>query len=284
MTGTTIAFDFGGTKIDICRMKPTGELLGREVVATASLMPGEPAFLGRAMALLDSKVGPGDIRIGLSWNAPVHEGRLQQSSLLGGPIEVDLGALLRDRFPGHEICVESDVHAMALGEYRFGLGPAASPLLLINLGSGAGLAYHDGTLMRGFTGGAGLVSQELRRVPEIGETVVLDHLLSGRGLARIYRGLTGQELNGAQIAARVSDDPDAARVFDIFAAHLGIYLITVCRMFDPRTVVLSGSVAKAAPLFLDEALRVMSGQLEPACAPERICLSALEAAACRGLA
>ncbi|SKA23725.1 ROK family protein [Consotaella salsifontis] len=284
MSDTTIAFDLGGTKIDICRMTPAGELLSRETVATASLRPGEPSFLGRALALFDAHVGPGDRRVGVSWNAPVHEGRLRQSSLLGGPIELDLGAGLRDRFPGREIRVESDVHAMALGEYRFGVGPAAAPILLINLGSGAGLAYHDGTLMRGFTGGAGLVSQEVRHVSEIGETVTLDYLLSGRGLTRLYRGLTGKELSGAEIAERSTSDAEAARVFDIFAEHLGTYLVTMCRIFDPRTVVLAGSVARAAPLFLDRAKRILAERLEPICQPEAVRVSTLEAAACRGLA
>src|SRR5690349_3111680 len=102
-------------------MRKDGSILLRDKVATASLEPGSPTFLGRAFDLMAEYVTDGDDKIGLSWNAPVHEGKLTQSSLLGGPIAVDLSGMLTDRFK-RSVQVESDVHAMALGEYRFGAG------------------------------------------------------------------------------------------------------------------------------------------------------------------
>ncbi|MBN8932280.1 MAG: ROK family protein, partial [Rhizobium pusense] len=98
MAPTTIAFDLGGTKIDICRMTKAGEILSRKNVATASLGPGEPSFLERAFNLFHDNVCDSDDKIGLSWNAPVHQGRLTQSSLLGGRISVDLADRLKQRF------------------------------------------------------------------------------------------------------------------------------------------------------------------------------------------
>ncbi|WP_040638580.1 ROK family protein [Microvirga lotononidis] len=263
-------------------MGKDGSILVRDKVATASLEPGSPSFLHRAFNLMAEYVTDGDDKIGLSWNAPVHEARLTQSSLLGGPISVDLGGMLVERFK-RSVQVESDVHAMALGEYRFGAGRSGLPFLLINMGSGAGLAYHNGTLMRGYSGGAGLVCSELFDVPEIGEKVIVDRLLSGRGVAHVYHRLTGATLTAAEVTERVMDDPAAVRTFEIISTYLGRYLVTMCRIFNPKTIVFAGSVARASQHFLPDAIRYANDVLEPACLPASIVASTLEAPACRGL-
>ncbi len=284
MAGTTIAFDLGGTKIDICRMTGDGAFVLRERVATASLSPGNPAFLGKAFDLFEHYVTPEDQKIGLSWNAPVHNERLTQSSLLGGPIAVDLGGMLRERFGTRTIQVESDVHAMALGEFKFGIGAVNTPFILINLGSGAGFAYHDGhEVMRGYLGGAGLVSQEERWVEEVGGWISMDYLLSGRGVSLLHQRLDGQDLPAAHVARRAETDQTATKVFEIIGHHLGHYLVTLARMFNPKAFVLAGSVSHASDLYLAKAKRIAFDNLEPACRPELITVSSVEAAACRGL-
>lgn len=282
MAGTTIAFDLGGTKIDICRMRADGSFVMRDRVATATLEPGRPEFLDRAFELIERYLDIGDSKIGLSWNAPVHEGRLTQSSLLGGRIDVDLGGMLRTRF-GKLYQVESDVQAMALGEYRYGLGMDAAPLIVINLGSGSGFAYHGDVLMRGHSGGAGLVSQQLCYVEEIGETLIMDHLLSGRGVALVYSRLSGQTRTAAEVYALAQSDPHAMRAFQIIGRYLGCLLVTLARHFNPKTFVLCGSVAQAAEYFIEITRSVVAEQVEPACLPRAIVVSQLEAAACRGL-
>nr|CAI0334259.1 hypothetical protein SHINE37_100362 [Rhizobiaceae bacterium] len=75
--------------------------------STASLGPGEPSFLERAFSLFGDNICDSDDKIGLSWNAPVHRGRLTQSSLLGGRINVDLAERLRQMFD-RDIQVESE--------------------------------------------------------------------------------------------------------------------------------------------------------------------------------
>lgn len=283
MAGTTIAFDLGGTKIDICRMRPDGSFVFRDRVATASLGPGRPEFLGAAFELFERYVEDGDSKIGLSWNAPVHEARLTQSSLLGGRIEVDLGDMLRRRF-ARAFQVESDVQAMALGEYRFGQGGNAAPLMVVNLGSGSGFAYHDGNLLRGFRGGAGLVSQERFFVEEIGDWLIMDHLLSGRGVALIYERLSGRPGTAVEVSGLAVSDAHAVQTFSIIGKYLGRLLVMLARHFNPKTFVLCGSVAQAATHFIDLTRAYVHEHAEPACRPNAIVVSQLEAAACRGLA
>lgn len=282
MPGTTIAFDLGGTKIDICRMRLDGTFVFRDRVATADLGPGKAEFLHKAFDLFERYVDGGDKKIGLSWNAPVHDGKLTQSSLLGGRIDVDLAQMLAQRFPIVSQ-VESDVQAMALGEYRFGLGKAAAPLIVVNLGSGSGFAYHGTTLMRGNTGGAGLLSQECYYVEEIEDTVIMDNLLSGRGVSFVYSRLSGASRTAAEIHHLATSDANALRTFEIIGKYLGRMLVTLARHFNPKTFVLCGSVAQAAPHFIDITRSVVRSNLEPACQPEAIVVSQLEAAACRGL-
>jgi len=250
---TTLALDFGSTKIDICRLAKSGKIMQHSQVKTQDLEPGHPDFLQRAFDLIAHHLDDSDDKIGLSWNAPVHEGRLTQSSLLGGKIDVNLTLLLSQKF--HRcVQVESDVHAMVLGEYRFGIGQQdGAPLLLINLGSGAGIGYHGESLMRGFRGGAGLVCMDEYYMPEIREMVILDHLFSGRGITHLYHHLTGQTRTA------------------------------MAQLFNPKTIVIAGSVAKAQDLFLPQARQILREKIEPACRPQQVTISQLTALACLGL-
>jgi len=281
---TTLALDFGSTKIDICRLAKSGKIMQHSQVKTQDLEPGHPDFLQRAFDLIAHHLDDSDDKIGLSWNAPVHEGRLTQSSLLGGKIDVNLTLLLSQKF--HRcVQVESDVHAMVLGEYRFGIGQQdGAPLLLINLGSGAGIGYHGESLMRGFRGGAGLVCMDEYYMPEIREMVILDHLFSGRGITHLYHHLTGQTRTARAIAALASaGDAMALRLFQIFGSHFGRYLVTMARLFNPKTIVIAGSVAKAQDLFLPQARQILREKIEPACRPQQVTISQLTALACLGL-
>jgi predicted NBD/HSP70 family sugar kinase len=263
-------------------MLKDGQILSREKVDTEKLAPGSPTFLDRVFSLFALHIEDCDTKIGVSWNAPVFRSKLTQSSLLGGRIDVDLGDMLTRRFD-RDVQVESDVHAMAIGEHRFGAVQSSEPFILLNLGSGAGLAYHEGTLMRGYRGGAGLVSRETRYVGEIGENVNIDNLLSGRGVSFLYNRLTGESISSALVAERLGNDPKADLCFHILGTHLGAYMISLSRLFNPRTFVLAGSVTAAAPNFLDNAKEILFGTIEPACRPDAVVVSQVEAVACRGL-
>jgi len=280
---TTLAFDFGGTKIDICRLSKLGEILEKTKIKTADLEPGHVSFLERALVLFSQHIKKSDDKIGLSWNAPVHEGRLIYSSLLGGQVNIDLDLLLRQKFR-RRAQVESDVHAMALGEYRFGLGTEAAPFVLVNLGSGFGIAYHDQCLMRGISGGAGLICKEKYFVPDIDQHVILDHLFSGRGISYLHHAMTGERLTAHALADKaLGGDIQAARPFQIMAPLFGSMLVSLSRLFNPKSIILAGSLTKASALFLPMALEILGEQVEPACRPHQIILSKLAAPACLGL-
>lgn len=282
MADTTIAFDFGGTKIDIRRMRPDGSFAFSSRAATADLGPGRPGFLDAALELIARHVSDQDRKIGLSWNAPVHEGRLTQSSLLGGRVEVDLAGQLAQRF-SQQVQVESDVHAMALGERRFGIGSGVSSFVVVNMGSGSGIAYHDSSLMRGAAGGAGLVSQERFYVAEIDEWLIMDNLLSGRGVTLLYQRLTGRTRTAVDLHSLAATDSAARKVFQLIGLYLGRFIVKLARILNPQCFVLCGSVARAAPLFIDITRDVVRSEIEPACLPTAILPSELEAAACLGL-
>jgi predicted NBD/HSP70 family sugar kinase len=99
----------------------------------------------------------------------------------------------------------------------------------------------------------------------------------------VYRRLTGASLTAAEVTGRIETDPAAAKTFGIISAHLGRYLVTMCRIFNPKTIVFAGSVAQASHYFLPDAARYANAVLEPACRPASIMVSTLEAPACRGL-
>ncbi|VTZ60048.1 hypothetical protein EMEDMD4_1310042 [Sinorhizobium medicae] len=48
----------------------------------------------------------------------------------------------------------------------------------------------------------GLVCLAKRFIPQMGETVILDHLLSRRGVARVYERLAGKALPAVEVASK----------------------------------------------------------------------------------
>ena len=280
---TSLCIDLGSTKIEICRIAPTGEICSRTRFSTATLEPGSPDFLERVSVLIETHLSHSDQKLGVSWNAPIHHERLTYSTLLGGECDVNFGTFFRQRF-ALEVQVESDVHAMALGEFRFGSGPGSAPFVFVNLGSGSGFAFHDGVqLMRGYQGCAGLVCHEKRMVSEIGEPVIMDNLLSGRGLSLLYRKIAGETISAHEVVDRLPDDSLAQRALSILGHHLGHFMTTLARFFNPRSIILGGSVSCAHQHFLPVALETMSEHIERMCRPEKVFVSEIEAPACRGL-
>jgi glucokinase len=282
MTVHTLAIDLGGTKIDLCRVSAEGRILWHKRVPTCTLQPGSMSFFGRVLDLVDAHLEDSDARIGVSWNTVVKDGRISRASLLGGEANIDIGKAFSSRFQ-RPVRVESDVHAMARGEHAFGVGSRYPSFLLINMGSGFGIAYHDQRVMRGHTGSAGAVWQERHYVPEIGEHIILDQLLSGRGLARLYSKLAGRVLSGVEVAGLVGRDQHVETAFAIIARHLGAFLVSASRLFDPAAIVLTGSVSKSASYFLPAAISRLNDEVEIARRPEAIVVSALEASACLGV-
>ena len=275
-----IAVDVGGTTIAAGLVTPAGEVLEERRV------PAEPAAratLATIEAMIDDlrrRAGDRRVRgIGVGVPGPVDAGHVA-ADIPHAPdlAERPLADLLRARFalPAH---VDNDVNALALGEWRFGVGRGARSLVVLAAGTGFGCGIVlDGRLVRGVNGFGG----------EFGHTPVkfdgprcwcggrgcLAIYASGRGIAEAARArvagdaraplLTAAGHVGAITAPLVfrlaaAGDPVAAAVVDEACRALGAMIATIVNGLNPEAVVITGGVAESL-LALEKPIRAAAGE------------------------
>lgn len=157
--------------------------------------------------------------------------------------------------------VLNDVHAHALGEARWGGGKGLASVLVVAVGTGIGGAYvEDGAIMLGSHNEAGHIGHvaciAAAGVPcSCGATGHLEPVAAGPGIIAEYIRLGGQAvlpdgtpMHGAEIDKRAATGDVAAKAAERRAGlALGEVLGSMCNMFDPSAIILSGSVVKCGP-------------------------------------
>ena len=173
--------------------------------------------------------------------------------------------------------VLNDVHAHALGEARWGGGKDKSSVLVVAVGTGIGGAYvEDGAIMLGAHNEAGHIGHvaciAAAGVPcSCGGTGHLEPVAAGPGIIQEYVRLGGDEtlpdgtpIDGAEIDRRAAAGDAAAQGAERRAGlALGEVLGSMCNMFDPAAIILSGSVAKCGPAWSDALTEGFMSQAMP---------------------
>ena len=178
---------------------------------------------------------------------------------------------------GLPCAVLNDVHAHALGEARWGGGKGLASVLVVAVGTGIGGAYvEDGAIMLGAHNEAGHIGHvaciAAAGVPcSCGATGHLEPVAAGPGIIQEYVRLGGDEtlpdgtpIDGAEIDRRAAAGDAAAQGAERRAGlALGEVLGSMCNMFDPAAIILSGSVAKCGPSWSDALTEGFMGQAMP---------------------
>lgn len=271
-----IVVDLGGTNLRVGLVEPTGAIIervrepnreedGPERVADRIVEAGRELLakhgLSEAMGLGAAVASPLD-KDGVLYNPP----NLQSWGV------VPFRELLAARFDG-PVLIGNDATVACLGEYVFGQGRGMSDLiyLTVSTGVGGGVISH-GTLLSGYRGlgpelGHLIVDREVE--DSVGEPGVetgpcghagcLEMMTSGTAIAmRARAGLEG----GAQTSLRAMalGNPDAIEAEHVFRAaaagdsfatevmetaarDLAFGLVSLVHAFNPRRIVLGGSVA-----------------------------------------
>jgi glucokinase len=173
-------------------------------------------------------------------------------------------AQLVQRQTGLPALLEHDVRAAGAAEYAIGLTAGRADCLLVVIGTGiAGVIHAGGSAVRGATGVAG----ELGHIPvwpegeacPCGQRGCLERYASAASITRRYAELNGgPALSAAQIAARLTDDQSAARVWGEATKALALALATCTMLLDPAVIVLAGGLSQAGQLLMDP----VRGELE----------------------
>ncbi|MEO6392699.1 MAG: ROK family protein [Pyrinomonadaceae bacterium] len=267
-----IAVDLGGTNLRTAMVDQAGGLHHRNKHSTprdnlahaivnalaASINECIAADEGRSKVVAISIAIPGTVHtdLGTVMNAP-------NLPCLNG---FDLASALRTAI-GHEVRIENDANAAAVGELWQGAARSVKSMLIFTLGTGVGGGIVlDGKLWRGIDGTAG----ELGHIGVVydgppcgcGSRGCVEQFASATAIVRQTRELAGtypasslpQEdpLTAQKVyLAGCAGDELAIEVFHRLGRYLGMAMATMVDVFNPEMIVVAGGVAAGWDLFIE---------------------------------
>ncbi len=258
-----IGVDLGGTKIEIIALGDDGvELLRRRVATPANGYDATLAAIVDLIGATEIAIGArGSIGIGTPGSISLHSGLLRGSNsvvLNQRPIKSDLEALLQ-----RQIRISNDANCFALSEATDGGGQHAPVMFGVILGTGVGGGIVvDGRLLNGRNAIAGewghnpLPWPSAAEVPGpacyCGRFGCIETYVSGPGMERDHRQVTGTSVSSHEVVARAADGDDACEAtLKRYEERLARSLAHVVNVLDPDVIVLGGGMSNVARLYVN---------------------------------
>ena len=232
-----LAIDIGGTKLTMGVFED-GRMILRETYLTDR--DGGPEWmLDKTMSIAKAWTArlPLD-RCGIGFGGPVNYGkqRVDKSTHVGGWNDFDFPSFIRSELKIPAI-VDNDANVGALGEYSFGAGAHADPMLYVTISTGLGGGIIiNGSLFRGADSFAG----------EIGHITVRPDghvcLCGSKGcLERMCSGLWIERDNGKPPKELMLDH----RFVQKYVVDLALGLKAGILFINPARIVIGGGLSKA---------------------------------------
>jgi len=259
------AVDIGGTKIAVGMVNDSGQVLSRKETPTdAESYANGLAAIASMLRETARTAGVEFAGIGIGSTGPVDpfSGKFGEVDFLPGWRGQNPGTDLAHIF-NVRVALENDADAAALAEAGWGAGRNKSRLVYVTVGTGIGGGIvFDGRLYRGVEGSH----------PELGHQVIdpsgplcscgyrgcWESLAAGPAMvAWLEANAPADYAHRKQLTAKricqlaQEDDTLARQAVDREAYYMGLGLANLINLFAPDVIVLSGSVMKSAPLFLD---------------------------------
>lgn len=241
-----IGIDIGGSKTAIGLVDlDKGKVLREDVFDTPALAESGKLYLDRmksTVARLREGVAVSKIGIGLC-ELVDNSGKIVSAHRVKID-EAQLRAAFRDFAT---VVIESDVHAAALAEARFGAGRKLNQWVYVNAGTGIssvlmqGEAGHTGA--HGWAVCLGMSPVDLSNGHH-GESDYIEGRAGGAGLVRVARE-AGLALDSAAelIAAAERGEQQAILILERGGHILGNAIALLVNMLDPQRVVVGGGLA-----------------------------------------
>ncbi len=252
-----LAFDIGGSRIKAAvwdgALQPLGEVAtppGEKAAFTAAIagfVTGRETGIAIAIAgVVDPATGVGKVA-----NIPAIDGLA-----LGTEVKAATGLPVK---------VMNDADCFALAEASYGAGRGHGSVFGVILGSGVGGGLViDGRMVTGAGGYAGewghgpVIRGEFAFLCGCGQTGCVDTVGSARGLERLHRVRTGEELSSVAIVAGwTAGDAEACETMALWREFVAGPLAMVLNVVGATVVPVGGGLSRAPGLvaYLDEAVR-----------------------------
>jgi glucokinase len=257
MTGDhrkSVGIDIGGTKTAVAAVDFSGRIHARHTFETAS----ERGFTAGLTALTESiedvlggaRWLPSELSgIGIGCTGPVNplRGTIHNPFTLPGWEDAEIVTDLGKRFPV-PVILENDADAAAFGEYRFGAGRNANPVVIVTLGTGIGGAtILNGAIQRGVNGD----HPELGHIPIVSEgppcycgiNGCWESLASGTAIA--LAGKAFQFEDSRAVFAAMSHNENAAAIIKRAITSTTAAAWTLLHAILPERIIIGGGVGEA---------------------------------------
>ena len=265
------AVDIGGTKIAVGIVDDSGKVLARTQAPTNPNNYSQGIeLIARMLREMAAQAGTTFTGIGIGSTGPVDpiRGEFGDVDFLPGWRGKSPVADLAKTF-SVQVALENDGDAAALAEAGWGAGRNRSRLIYITVGTGIGGGIIlDGQLYRGVDGAH----------PEVGHQVLdpagpqcscgfrgcWESLAAGPAMVTWFETHAAEHrahkdgVTAKQICLLAQQgDPVALKAVEHEAFYLGLGLANLINLLTPDAIVLSGSVMKSAPLFMDRIREVI---------------------------
>jgi len=259
-----LGIDIGGTNTKVGIVDPQGNLLAFQKMPTEAFGTDPAPYLARLAPLIEQVRAEHVINgIGVSMHGMLDDAGNGPSLCNNTPSlrGFNMRGWLQSRYP-LPVIVNNDLTAHALAEYYFGSGRQAKRFMCLALGTGLGAGVIINGKPLKFLGG---------RAGDTGR-IIIDpdgppDVYGARGSAEVLCGVAGIERLAAQYygrpipaheviaAARNLSDPTAVQIMQQIGGYIGQLLASLCMIFLPDKVALTGGTAEAGSVLLD-AVRV----------------------------
>ncbi len=274
---TALAFDLGGTKIAAGIIDERGKIL-KEIRVPARFPEGKKAVLSQIGELGHSLLSlfPKTNAVGLASAGPLdpRTGVLldptNYASQEGTWGKTPLASLLKKTFK-KPVFLENDAAAAMLAEHWIGRAKNCDNAMILTLGTGLGTGIvTNGSLVRSGrflhteAGHVILRAGDLSAPCGCGNFGCAEAYLSGRNFSRRARTrFADPTLDATEIAKRArANDPRAVGAFEEYAENMATAIHNYVVIFSPSKIILTGSFAEAADLFVPQTERRLEGLLK----------------------
>ncbi len=256
-----IGIDLGGTKIEAIALSQRGAVLERVRVETPR--DDYAATLRTCEGLvrsLEREIGErGSVGVATPGAISPATGRIRNANsvwLNGTPLSRDLEEIL-----GRPVRIANDADCFALSEATDGSAAGARVVFGVILGTGAGGGIVvDGRVVTGPNAIGGEWGHNPLPWPSssewpgpscwCGRTGCIETFLSGTGLGRDHREVSGASLRAEEIVLRAeSGDPVAEATMRRYEQRLARALASVINLLDPHVIVLGGGLSNLGRLY-----------------------------------
>ncbi|GHH50780.1 ROK family transcriptional regulator [Lentzea cavernae] len=181
---------------------------------------------------------------------------------------MDVGARLREHFPGVPVIMDNEANFAAYGEFLYGGGRGAETVLFVKSSTSvsAGLVIN-GLIYRGRHGLASeighLVMDPQGVVCQCGNRGCLETVVGGARLVeQVRRAYIGYRVDLPTSLANVverakSGDLLCRRVLQDAGRGIGMALARTCNLLNPEKVFIGGELGRAADLLIEPAAEMM---------------------------